>query len=198
MSRFATIAVALAVLATGGCTSTAARLQPVDVSRYHLGTPMPQGTVSIEPLSSTDTISMSYQAYADAVAAQLQAQGFTPVPAGSESDYIAGVSFRRTDAGTYRERSPVTIGIGGGTAPRSGLGVGGGISTGIGGKDRRVILSELSVHLRRRGDGTTIWEGRAQTHSLEGVPESQPSAERLASALFKGFPGESGITITVP
>jgi hypothetical protein len=43
-----------------------------------------------------------------------------------------------------------------------------------------------------------IWEGRAQTQGV-GVENAQPAqtAARLASALFKDFPGESGVTITV-
>ncbi|QIG81406.1 DUF4136 domain-containing protein [Stakelama tenebrarum] len=197
MNRLATLAIALAALATGACTTSGMnRLQPVDATRYHLGTPIPQGTVTIEPLSSTQEISVDYRRYADAVAAQLQSLGYTPVPDGSESDYVAGIAFRRADAGVLRERSPVTIGLGGGTSSGN-VGLGGGASIGLGGKDRHIIISELSVHLRRRGDGTTVWEGRAQTRSLDEVPETQPSPDRLAGALFKGFPGESGITITV-
>ena len=53
--------------------------------------------------------------------------------------------------------------------------------------------------LRRRSDDSVVWEGRAQTESVGQAPETQPgyTARRLASALFRGFPGESGITITV-
>jgi hypothetical protein len=44
-----------------------------------------------------------------------------------------------------------------------------------------------------------VWEGRAQTGGLSGRADTQPrvTAERLASALFRGFPGESGVTTTV-
>jgi hypothetical protein len=44
-----------------------------------------------------------------------------------------------------------------------------------------------------------VWEGRAVTETAGIGPSTQPAAtaDRLAKALFKGFPGESGITITV-
>jgi hypothetical protein len=91
-----------------------------------------------------------------------------------------------------------SIGIGGGSFGGGG-GVGGGLSTGIGSKTRDVLASELFVQLRRRSDGTIVWEGRAQNGGLSGEDTSQPvaNADRLARALFKAFPGESGITTTV-
>ena len=80
------------------------------------------------------------------------------------------------------------------------MGLGGGVSTGSGGRTRDLLVSELFVQLRRRSDGTVVWEGRAQRPALSGTPDGQPTetARRLASALFRGFPGESGITTTVP
>ena len=100
--------------------------------------------------------------------------------------------------GSYRERPPVSIGLGGGSyggGYRGGVGVGGGVSFGIGGKTRELYVSELSVQLRRRSDNSTVWEGRAITESVGDQPVE--TAARLANALFKGFPGESGVTITV-
>ena len=62
-----------------------------------------------------------------------------------------------------------------------------------------MIGTELAVQLRRRSDDTVVWEGRAVTQSVVGEKDNATSdlAQRLAAALFKGFPGESGITITV-
>jgi hypothetical protein len=62
-----------------------------------------------------------------------------------------------------------------------------------------VIGSELSAQIRRRSDSTVVWEGRAVTESLSGQSSSQPIsvADKLATALFRDFPGESGITTTV-
>ncbi len=113
--------------------------------------------------------------------------------------YIAAVGFKRMSRGTYREQPPVSIGLGGGSygggRRGGGVGVGGGVSFGIGGNTREIYVSELSVQLRRRSDNSTIWEGKALTESVGDQPAE--TAARLARALFKGFPGESGVTITV-
>ena len=98
------------------------------------------------------------------------------------------------------KRSPITIGIGGGTGG-GGLGIGLGTSFGIGkAKAKQIIITQLSVQIKRRADQNVIWEGRAITEAPEGAPAAQPglAADKLASALFKGFPGTSGTTITVP
>ncbi len=191
------IALAAATVLAGGCTSSmGGRPAPVDVTRYHLSQPIPAGTVAIE---SKDRIAgPEFQLYADAVSAELARMGFGPVAAGARADYVATVDFVRTDRGQVRTRPPVTIGLGGGSFGGN-VGVGGGASVGLGSKTRTVYGAELAVQLRRRGDNTVIWEGKAITETLGGAPGSQPmdSATRLAAALFKGFPGQSGITITV-
>ncbi|MES2987460.1 MAG: hypothetical protein V4808_06120 [Pseudomonadota bacterium] len=109
------------------------------------------------------------------------------------------MGFKRMSRGTYREQPPVSIGLGGGSygggRRGGGVGVGGGVSFGIGGNTREIYVSELSVQLRRRSDNSTIWEGKALTESVGDQPAE--TAARLARALFKGFPGESGVTITV-
>ena len=115
---------------------------------------------------------------------------------------LAAVGFTRATVGQFRDRPPVSIGLGGGSfsgGRRGGVGVGGGLSFGIGGKKRDVIAGELQVQLRRRSDNTVVWEGRAMTESVSGTAGSDPrdGAARLAEAMFKDFPGESGITTTV-
>ncbi len=187
---------AVAALAAGCSTTGGGRAAPVDVTRYHLAQPIPSGAVSLQPKDSV--AGPEYQLYADAVGTQLAGLGFSPAAAGASADYIATVAFTRTDRGQVRSRPPVTIGVGGGGF---GGNVGGGVgaSFGIGSKTRNLYMSELAVQIRRRGDNTVIWEGRALAETLEGQAGAQPSdsANRLAAALFKGFPGQSGITITV-
>jgi hypothetical protein len=48
--------------------------------------------------------------------------------------------------------------------------------------------------------GNTVWDGRAQTTARANSPATQPGliAQKLADALFAGFPGESGRTVTIP
>ncbi|HWK35515.1 DUF4136 domain-containing protein [Sphingomonas sp.] len=170
-----------------------------DVTRYHLGQPIAPGTIALEPQGTNTVAGPEYQLYADAVAGELAKLGFQPAPQGPESQYIAAIAFRRTPVGEVRKRPAVTIGIGGGSYGGGGIGIGGGVSTGIGGGKRSTVLAtELSVQLRRRADGTTIWEGRARRQEIEGRDEPASTADILADALFRGFPGESGITISVP
>lgn len=193
---------ALALLAALGACTASYRTAPVDVTRYHLGQPMERTSFSIEPISGADSVNPEFQLYADAVGAELERLGYVRSMGTSPSGYIAAVSFRRVSKGAFRERPPVTIGIGGGSfsgGRRGGVGVGGDVGFGIGGKTREVYGTELWVQLRRRSDSTTVWEGRAQTEAVSGTEGAQPReiAARLAQALFRDFPGESGVTITV-
>jgi hypothetical protein len=57
----------------------------------------------------------------------------------------------------------------------------------------------LEVGIRRRSDATVFWEGRAVSEARTGSAEAASTAavERLAGALFRDFPGESGRTIRV-
>ena len=190
----------IAATALAGCTTTA-RQGPIDVTRYHLGQPMERTSVSLEPMSGAVQVNPEYQTYADAVQTELERLGYVRATSSTDSAYIAGVSFTRTSKGFVKDRPPVTIGLGGGSfsgGRRGGVGLGGDVGFGIGGKTREVFGSELWVQLRRRAGNSVIWEGRAQTQGV-GVENAQPAqtAARLASALFKDFPGESGVTITV-
>lgn len=203
MFKSFSLALAGTTLLLGGCTSY--RAMPVDVTRYHLGQPLERTTVAIAPMNNAATISPEFQLYADAVGAELARQGYVAIPNPASSGYIAEVSFTRMPHGAFREPPPVSIGLGGGSYSGggrrggTGVGVGGGLSFGVGGKTREVTGTELWVQLKRRSDNTVVWEGRAQTQSVSGTKGSDPrdSAARLAAALFKGFPGESGVTITV-
>ncbi|RYY37071.1 MAG: DUF4136 domain-containing protein [Sphingomonadales bacterium] len=183
----------------GGCTSTT-RDGPINVTRYHLGLPMTERTsVAIEPMTGATQLSPEYQLYADAVRGELERLGYVQGGDATQSGYIAAVSFQRVSRGTFKDRPPVSIGLGGGSygggRRGGGVGVGGGLSFGIGGKTREVFGTELWVQLRRRSDNSTVWEGKAVTEAISDQPGV--TAQRLATGLFKGFPGESGVTITV-
>jgi hypothetical protein len=187
--RFAPLLLPLAALAA--CTTP---MSPVDVTRFHLGQVNERGTVAIEPAPGGAS-GMEFGMYASAVANQLRRLGYADVAGVGQGLYVAVVDVR---SGT-RERagggSPVSIGIGGGTGGWS-SGVGGGISFGLGGnRGGLVVGTQLSVQLKRRSDQTVVWEGRARGEASER--ESGQLAERLAAALFRDFPGESGRTISV-
>lgn len=197
MKTRALLALAATAVLAAGCTTIASRTAPVDVVRYHLSQPIPAGTVALQP-QTPGQAGPEYALYSNAVGAELARLGFAPAADAARADYVATVGFNRADRGQVRTRPPVTIGLGGGSYGGN-VGVGGGASFGIGGRTRTVYSSELTVQLRRRGDNTMIWEGRALAETLEGQPGAQPvdGANRMAAALFGGFPGQSGITIQV-
>ena len=187
---------ALAGCAAGGNPRTG----PVEVIRYHLGQTPATGTVAVVPVGGADSASVGYLAYADAVSTQLRGLGYASAPA-ADATYLATVGFARAPRGTVTQRPPVSIGLGAGSGG-GGFGGGAGVSFGLGGGGAsEVLVNELNVQLRRRADDTVVWEGRAQTQSIERPNAAVPpaaSATRLATALFRGFPGESGISKTVP
>ena len=178
-----------------GCVAS---IPPASVTRFHLGQPIATGTVLIEPLTPSDSQSLEFQAYAAAVAAAIPAAGLTPGQ-GSATPWIAAIDVSRSSRPALRKSSPITIGIGGGTGGY-GSGVGLGASLGLGGsRASETITTRLSVRLMRRSDRSTVWEGRAETEAPSNAPAAQPglAAEKLAKALFKDFPGESGKTVLV-
>lgn len=60
--------IAALALGTSACVTTP-RAGPTDVTRYHLGSEQIRpGSFAVEPLSTTGTMSLEYQAYGDAVA----------------------------------------------------------------------------------------------------------------------------------
>ncbi|MGN7999065.1 DUF4136 domain-containing protein [Sphingomonas sp. 22176] len=196
----------LALLATlpalaAGCTSTGGH-PPIDVTRYHLSEPFERTTVSVVPMTGAMDVTPEFRAYADAVQAELNKLGYVPATSDRPAGYIASVSFTRTSRGVVREQSPVSVGLGGGSFGGNrggGGGLGGSFSFGLGKrKTNEILVSQLWVQLRRRAGENVIWEGRAETTGV-GIKDNQPAAtaQRLAAALFKDFPGESGITTTV-
>lgn len=193
----------LAILvATGlaGC-ATGPTTVPVEVSRFHYDPVASRGTALVEPTPDAST-GPEFQDYAAAVSAELARAGYTqPVP-GAKPDHVVVVGFTQRTGALPPRRSPVTIGIGAGGGSGGyggGVGLGGGVSFPVGGRGARAgIATELTVRIRRGAD--TIWEGRARTITDAARPEATSAAiaRRLATALFSGFPGESGRTIQVP
>lgn len=180
------------LLGVAACTTPST---PVEVTRFHLGHMNERGTVAIEPAPGAP-VGMKFGIYANAVANELTRLGFAPVDAVGQSLYVAVVDVRTGARERAGGGSPVSIGIGGSTGGwRSG--VGGGISFGLGGnRGGLVVGTHISVQLKRRSDQTIVWEGRARGEAAER--DSGALAQRLAIALFRDFPGESGRTISVP
>lgn len=196
--RFAPLAAVASIALLAGC---AGRTPPVEVSRFHLGQPVERGTVAVEPVAGTNVSadSLEFRTYAGAVQRQLSGLGYVQGQPAT-SLYVARINVRNGTREAIAQGSPVSIGIGGGTGGFRGGGVGLGASFGLGGnRSRDVLMTELSVQMRRRSDGSVAWEGRATGEARQGTPEASPEAvaERLAAALFQEFPGESGRTVEV-
>lgn len=187
---------ALAAASLAGC---AASIPPVQVTRFHTNPQLSPGSAMIEPLGSSDSQGLEFRTYAAAVVRELTVLGITE-SRGTGTPYVVTVGVSRATREELAGRSPVTIGIGGGSFGRS-SGISLGTSFGLGkNRARAVIVTQMSVQIRRRADNLVLWEGRAETEASSRAPASQPSlaADKLATALFKGFPGESGRTVRVP
>lgn len=176
--------------------ATTPRAGPTEVSRFHNNAPAPGGTIAVRPMPDTGTTpSPEFDLYAGAVSSELARLGFRP---GDGGELVAEVAFRRVPRGQVRTPPRFSIGLGGGSfggGRGGGVGLGGGIGTGIGGRTYDVTGTELFVRIKRR-DGTVTWEGRASRDDLAG--QTPDTARRLAVALFRDYPGESGITNTIP
>lgn len=178
--------------------SAASAATPVRVTRFHFNAPIERGSVTVEPIAGTDPASLENRLYADAIRAEMLRQGFQPEQPGTPSALLATVTFKREVRDLGTAPPPVSIGIGGGSFG-GGVGGGGSIGFGVGkGRHREAYVTRIEVQLRR-ADRTVIWEGRAENEVDASKRDAQPAvlADKMARALFRGFPGESGRTITV-
>jgi hypothetical protein len=202
MADFQSLATAaLAALLVTGCM---AMTPPVDVTRFHNAqvAPIVPGSVIIEANITDEghSRSIEYRTYSAAILRELQRVGFTEARDNvKNSEYIARYTIDRAVLSAGGSRSPVSVGVGGSTGSY-GSGVGLGIGINLGGQPKDKVVTELSVRIARRDGGNVVWEGRASVEAKQGSPASQPglAAAKLAEALFRDFPGESGTTIRVP
>ncbi len=195
--------IAALTLASLALTACAASMPAANVTRFHNApiTPVTTGTISItSPAESSEGTVLEYGTYAAAVRRELQRVGYTETASGAtSSEYVARISVQQSRISADGGRSPVSVGVGGSTGSY-GSGIGLGIGIDLSGKPKDRIGTELSVRISRRADNQAVWEGRSWIEAKDGSPGSQPAlaASKLAEALFKDFPGESGTTITVP
>jgi hypothetical protein len=184
-------------LALTGCVAPTG---PVEVTRFH--TPdistLGKGTIAVEPAPGHDGSSLEWKAYQAAVERQLALLGYSAVPVGTASSQVAQLRLSRESYRPERSGSPVSVGVGGSTGSYgSGLGVGIGIN--LSPRPSEQVRTDLGVIIRDRASGAALWEGRANFTVRTGSPLAATSlgAAKMAEALFKGFPGQSGETIAV-
>lgn len=185
----------VAAAALSGCVVP---VGPVEVTRFHAAgaVPLGQGTVSVEPAPGQED-SIEFRTYAGAVMRELQRVGYADA-AGGPGRQVATLSIERHTYQPGREGSPVSVGVGGSTGSYgSGLGVG--IGFDLSGPPPEQVETQMHVMIRERASGQTIWEGRARFAVRADSPLAQTplGAAKMAEALFKGFPGQSGETILV-
>ncbi len=172
-----------------------------DVTRFHMNQPIARGQIAVEPADRSQLGSLQFAQVAAPVERELRRLGWSVSAGDGRSEQVALVTFRQGSRAASANRPAVSVGVGGGTGGwRSGVGVGVGANIPVGaGGSSEVVMSELAVRVQRRSDATVMWEGRAQTEARFGTPLADPraAADRLAAALFQGFPGESGRTIRV-
>lgn len=198
---------AAAALALGGC---ATMVPPVEVTRFHnnavqgwaAGTRYSVDVALLgdaAAMAGTSQPSLEWNSYRAAVERQLQLRGLVAAEPGAAAPLKLRIGFERAERLAGAKRSPVTVGLGGSTGSY-GSGVGLGLGINLGGGPRAMQDLKLSVRIDDAATGQALWEGRALAAVPAKAPAAQPSlaAAKLAEALFKDFPGESGRTISVP
>lgn len=187
------LAPSLLALSLSGCV---APVGPVEVARFHLPdtTMLGQGTIAVMPGPGMNPTSLEQRSYETAVAAELTRLGYATNSAGSGAQ-LAMVRVTRHNGPGASGSPPVRI-IGGGTTGSYGTAAGVGLSFALGAPQ---VATELSVIIRDAASGKALWEGRASFTVPASSPlaSTQLGAPKLAQALFAGFPGQSGETLTI-
>ncbi|EJU13572.1 hypothetical protein LH128_08139 [Sphingomonas sp. LH128] len=198
-----TLPALLALTAALALNACVAPVGPVEVTRFHAPdmSRLGRGTIRVEPaLGQADNL--EFRTYAAAVARELTRIGYTePLPGQAASAQIALLTLERNTYQPQRSNSPVSVGVGGGTGGY-GSGVGLGIGFDLSGKPKEQVETRVFVSIRDRAaapTATALWEGRAGFVVRGDSPLAQAplGSAKVAEALFKGFPGQSGETIQV-
>ena len=185
----------VAAIGIGLAAAGAGARQTAEVTRFHLGEPIARSTVKLEAADPRDTGSLEFASYADAVAHELTAQSF--VVANDPASAYVGVINVTVAARAGRPRGSFSIGIGGGSFGRGG-GVGGGVAVPVaGGRPTDIRATTLGLQLKRRSDGSIVWEGRATTEAQGPAGDPSRAVPLLARVLLTDFPGPRGQTIRV-
>ncbi|HEY0147860.1 MAG TPA: DUF4136 domain-containing protein [Allosphingosinicella sp.] len=176
----------LAGCATGG-GGAASVVGGTDVARFHLGEQtIARSQIAIEPFDRADANRPEFAVYASTVARELTRLGWTVVRGGTATEQVALIDVEQGSRQAIAALSAARIGRG--VAPSAPTG-----------SDAGITATLLEVAIRRRSDATVFWEGRAVSEARTGtaMASSTVGIERLAIALFRDFPGESGRTIRV-
>ena len=188
------------LLAAFALAASPAVAAPVEVTRFHTPetiTTLGRSAVAVIAAPGTDGSSLELRIWLQAVEAELAALHFGTATPGA-ADAVAEVRVEREVQRTERQRGPVSVGVGGSTGGWS-SGVGLGVGFNLGGGPKVRVYTRLIVTIRSRATGLSLWECRAENVEREKTRDAaiDQAAPRMAHALFSGFPGTSGATITV-
>jgi hypothetical protein len=174
MKKSVPVLTALLVAASlAGCATTGpggrGTSQGISVTRFHLGQEIARAEIRVEPANPAEVNSPAFAQLAAPVERELSRLGWTVARGNARSEQVAVVRFQQGS----RE------------AARGGA--------------QGDVVTELGVRIQRRSDATVAWEGRAQLEARASstLAGGAAAADRLAEALFRDFPGESGRTIRV-
>lgn len=198
---------AIALIAAAALSGCVAPVGPVEVTRFHAPDTarIGRGTIRVEPAPG-QADNLEFRTYAAAVARELTRAGYSePLPGQSggqsASQQVALLTLDRNRYQPQRGRGPVSVGLGGSTGSY-GSGVGLGLGIDLSGPPKEQVETRVFVSIRDRAappTATALWEGRAGFVVQADSPLAQAplGAAKVAEALFKGFPGQSGETIQV-
>lgn len=196
MKRLTSIAICAALGTLSGCI---APVGPVEVTRFHVAdtSALGKGTIAVEPAAGNDAASLEWQTYQAAVTRQLALLGYVEAPRGAGAQ-VAELRIARSTYQPLRSSSPVSLGVGGSTGS-FGSGVGVGLGFDLTPKPAQQVETRLGVIIKDRASGAALWEGRASFTVRTGSPlaDTALGAGKMAEALFKDFPGQSGETVQV-
>ncbi len=196
MKRLKRFAIVAGLAALGGCV---APVGPVEVTRFHVADigALGRGAIAVEPAPGTDGASLEWQSYQAAVRRQLVLAGYAEAPAGGGGQ-VAQLRLARTTIRPERTSAPVRVGMGG-TTGSFGTGVGLGVGINLTPRAAEQTETTLAVTIRDRKSDAVLWEGRASftVRASSPLADTALGAPKMAEALFRGFPGQSGETILV-
>ncbi len=202
MPRFARAARLMLLAAPLALASCATPTPGVDVTRFHRLDSAPRlagGYRIVDTPGSGVSMPFVY-----AVGRELDRLGLSREGAATYDVSVATQVTPRSQVNYGGGGSGVSVGVGGSTGRYYGSGVGVGVGLDLTRLFQRRPDADsaltLSVAIRRPGETLPLWEGRAITavSSRATAPRIDADAARLASALFANFPGQSGVTVTVP
>jgi hypothetical protein len=171
-----------------GCSTAGGgpRSGGIEVARFHLGEPVARAQIAIEPYDRADSNRPEYPAYAAALERELTRLGWTVVRTLGQSEQVALIDVEQGSREAIAALTSARVGRGLAPTPPAGA-------------SANIVATLLEVGIKRRSDGTVFWEGRAVGEATTGTAQATPGTAvgRLAAALFRDFPGESGRTIRV-